>query len=91
MTYLGLTTDSAFLHIKYAQVCAYLLTVACLECIVAEAFGKKARITVLLDAELAENFELFCKEHSHKKSTLAEHLIREFLRRENFPDQGRLL
>lgn len=53
--------------------------------------GQKKRITVLLDAGLASDFEAFCGEYSHKKSTLAERLIREFLKREGYPEQSRLL
>ena len=51
----------------------------------------KKRLTVLLDARLAQDFEDFCKEYSHKKSTLAERLIREFLKNHGYPAQARLL
>jgi len=51
----------------------------------------KRRLTVLLDEDLAENFEAFCKEYSHKKSSLAERLIKEFLKSEGYPQQARLL
>lgn len=51
----------------------------------------KKRLTVLLDAKLAEDFEDFCRENSHKKSTLAERLIREFLKNNGYPEQARLL
>lgn len=53
--------------------------------------SKTKRISVLLDATLAESFEDFCKENSHKKSTFVAHLIREFLKKEGYPDQKRLL
>jgi metal-responsive CopG/Arc/MetJ family transcriptional regulator len=49
------------------------------------------RISVLLEASLAERFEDFCKENSHKKSTFGAHLIREFLKKEGYPEQKRLL
>lgn len=53
--------------------------------------GEKKRLTVLLDVELSEDFEAFCKENSHKKSSLAERLIREFLKSQGYPEQARLL
>jgi len=51
----------------------------------------KQRLTVLLDAELAKDFEAFCEENSHKKSTFVAHLLKEFLKKEGYPDQARLL
>ncbi|MDW3182656.1 hypothetical protein [Roseobacter sp.] len=49
------------------------------------------RLSVLLEERLAEDFEAFCQENSHKKSTFVAHLIREFLRKEGYPKQTRLL
>lgn len=49
------------------------------------------RLSVLLDEKLAGDFEDFCQENSHKKSTFVAHLIREFLRKEGYPKQTRLL
>ncbi|MGC1504700.1 MAG: hypothetical protein WA782_11235 [Sulfitobacter sp.] len=49
------------------------------------------RISVLLEAQLAERFENFCNENSHKKSTFVAHLIRQFLKNEGYPEQKRLL
>lgn len=48
------------------------------------------RIQVLLNADVAERFESYCFERGHKKSTLIAHLVREFLDREGYPDQGAL-
>lgn len=52
--------------------------------------GKK-RLTVLLDPELAKDFEAFYEEISHKESTFVAHSIKEFLMKEGNPDQARLL
>lgn len=49
------------------------------------------RLSVLLEEKLAVDFEAFCQENSHKKSTFVAHLIREFLRKEGYPKQTRLL
>ena len=48
------------------------------------------RIQVLLNTEVGERFENYCLEHGHKKSTLIAHLVREFLDREGYPEQGTL-
>ena len=51
----------------------------------------KKRLTVLLDARLAEDFEDFCRENSPKKGSLAERLIKEFLKNSGYPEQAKLL
>jgi len=51
---------------------------------------RQVRIQVLLPEPLAEQFELYCREYGHKKSTLAARLIREHLDREGFPMQRTL-
>lgn len=48
------------------------------------------RIQVLLAAEEADLFDLYCRKHGFKKSTLIVRLIREHLAREGFPEQGGL-
>ena len=51
----------------------------------------KKRLTDLLDAKLAEDFEVYCKENWHKKNTLTQRLIRNFLKNNGYPEQARLL
>ncbi len=48
------------------------------------------RIQVLLNSEVAERFEGYCRDRGHKKSTLIAHLVREFLDQEGYPVQGAL-
>lgn len=49
------------------------------------------KISVLLTDADARQFEAYCEERGHKKSTLIARLIREHLTREGFPRQGTLL
>lgn len=49
------------------------------------------RLSVLLEEKLANDFDAFCTENSHKKSTFVAHLLREFLRKEGYSKQTRIL
>lgn len=49
------------------------------------------KISVLLSDADARQFEAYCEERGHKKSTLIARLVREHLGREGFPRQGSLL
>ena len=52
---------------------------------------KTKRVTVLLDEKIASDLDEYCRETARKKSTLVASLIEEFLRKENFPEEPRLL
>jgi metal-responsive CopG/Arc/MetJ family transcriptional regulator len=53
--------------------------------------AKQIRITVLVDQKLYSDLDEFCKERAQKKSTLVASLIKEYLRKEGYPAQPRLL
>lgn len=52
--------------------------------------AENARIQVLMSACEAEQFEAYCKDRGHKKSTLIARLVREHLAREGFALQTTL-
>lgn len=49
--------------------------------------AESARIQVLMPACEAEQFEAYCRDKGHKKSTLIARLVREHLAREGFAVQ----
>lgn len=52
--------------------------------------SKLRKVTVLLDEQEFERFEIYCSERGFKKSTLTARLIREYLDREAFNPQKQL-
>lgn len=92
--------DELELQRQSAQNCALFPTNAHLCCFVGtEVIYRSAtcrenavpKISVLLTDADARQFEAYCEERGHKKSTLIARLIREHLVREGFPRQGTLL
>lgn len=52
--------------------------------------ARTMKISVLLPAEVAKQFDSYCEKRGHKKSTLVVRLIREHLEREHFQAQTEL-
>ena len=45
--------------------------------------SERARVNVLLSADEAERFSVYCSKNGFKKSTLIARLVREFMERED--------